>query len=163
MGRRGRSESEKGENVMWASSGPPGEPLGSLLGRVEGLSSRLEAILGRLGSILGRRGGIVDELEGILDPCDTCGQSGRQYGNRLGATWRPSYPSWRPSCSSWRPSQGCLGPSWGPLGGLLGSFGLILGASWAILNAVMAQKANIVKMCIFRKGLGDFGPLAAPS
>ena len=39
--------------MILASSGPPGEPLGSLLGRLGGLLGRLGGLLGRLGAVLG--------------------------------------------------------------------------------------------------------------
>ena len=40
--------------MNFASSGPPGEPLGAILGRIGALLSGLEAICGRPGATLGR-------------------------------------------------------------------------------------------------------------
>ena len=62
--------------MILASSGPPGGPLGGLLGRLGGLLGASWAVLGRLEAILDRLGCILGRLGGILGP---------------------SLPSWRPS------------------------------------------------------------------
>ena len=52
--------------MMFASSGPLGEPLGGHLGRLGGLLDRLGAILRRLGGLLDRLGAILGRLGALL-------------------------------------------------------------------------------------------------
>ena len=110
-----------------ASSGPPGEPLGGLLGRLEPSECREEAnaqilqdLLEASWVVLGRLGGFLGELGGILDS--------------LGPSWRPSWtilgglgghlgPSWRPSWANVAILEAILSR----LGGFFGNWAI----SWA--------------------------------
>ena len=73
VGRPKRSKCQNpsktyGKSMIWASSGPPGGPLGGLLGCLGGLLGASWAVLGHLEAILGRLGCILGRLGGILGP-----------------------------------------------------------------------------------------------
>ena len=89
----------KGKSMIWAYSGPPGGPLGGLLGRV-GPSWRL---LGRTWRYLGLSWAV---LEAILD--------------HLGRTWRPSWTILEAMLGQ----RGHLGGHLSRPGGHLGPFGV---------------------------------------
>ena len=54
--------------MIFASSGPLGEPLGGNLGRLGGFLDRLGAILGRLWAVLHRLGALLGRLGAVLEP-----------------------------------------------------------------------------------------------
>ena len=108
--------------MILESSGPPGGPLGGLLGRLGGLRGASWAVLGRLGLSWA-------VLEAVLD--------------HLGRTWRPSWTILEAILGQRGHLGGHLEPSWRifwELGDVLGVLRVVGGReigelrSWAILS-----------------------------
>ena len=148
MGRLGRSETRPGENlklfqkIKWkyvvvASSGSPGGPLGTFLGRLGGLLGASWAVLGR--------------SLGPLWPVGDCDDQAREDAENVRFTKGmgrflplegPLGGLLRPSSGHLRPSWGALGPSWAVLRPFLGLLEAVFEASWAVLGASWVVSAS---------------------